>query len=196
MSIELTNIENDCLKEMANVGGGHAVAIISDRVGMKAVLDLPIVEVKKLSEVDGGMGDTLTVYSRVKGEEPIGNMAVTFPKATYVKIKELLSKDNPEEITDDDRVFFTDVGENVIKAYAAALNPFLGISLETTQSDVMFTTTDINVGSIQEIMPDEVLVVKIGYIIDGTDVRGDLDMLFAPTEVEYLLRRINVQFGM
>ena len=91
---DLTEEQLDLLKEIANIGAGHAATALFQLIGERIELEVPKVRVLALSEVPGALGGpeklVIGLYLKIFGDAT-GNILIMFPiESASVLLKMLL----------------------------------------------------------------------------------------------------------
>lgn len=194
--IELTELESDCLKEMANVGGGHAVGVLSQLLDQHVNLNVPSVTYTSVDE-SGESGEKLVVvYSPIESEGVLGNVMLTIPWESFVELKRAVNNEVGEDISNEEKEYFTRVGEAVINSYAEALNNFLSMDLRSKDSSLVISSANAYVKQLIKEYAHSTLVVSVGFSINEPPIKGQLEFSLVPNQVGYLLQKIRQQFGM
>ncbi|MFP4424581.1 MAG: hypothetical protein ACLFP2_05135 [Candidatus Woesearchaeota archaeon] len=195
---------NDCLKELANVGGGHATGALSQLLSRKVNLGVPYVRfvlLNQMKEKQVEKGEKIiAVYSRVHDENMGGNLIVTFPwKASQILKVNLLADgvSHNEEITQKDEIRFKEVGDALFQSYSEAVNNFLALNLTYSESKFILSTPHTLMDLIIEGTNSEyALVVSTKFDVEGMSIDGDLELSFIPRELEKFTELLKKNFGM
>ncbi|MGM5487761.1 MAG: chemotaxis protein CheC [Nanobdellota archaeon] len=195
---------NDCLKELANVGGGHATGALSQLLSRKVNLGVPYIRfvlLNQLKEKQLEEGEKIVaVYSKVHDETIGGNLIVTFPWKSSQALKMNMLSDGlsqSEEITHEDEIKFREVGDALFQSYAEAINNFLALNLKYSESKFILSTPHTLMDLIVEGTNSEyALVVSTKFDVDGMSIDGDLELSFIPQELEIFTDVLKKNFGM
>src|ERR1041384_3642499 len=132
---ELKALQLDALREVANIGAGHAATALSQMIGQTIMISVPRITVARLEDVPPHVSDpeepVAAVLMHMLGDLT-GRTMLVFPKNTALKLSErLLRRPLRDEGDDGD---FTEMEQSAIKeagnilssAYMNALSDFMG----------------------------------------------------------------------
>lgn len=173
----LSEIERDALREVANIGAGHAATALSQMTSRRIMIDVPEVCVKRLEEAAELVGppDTIiaAVLMHVMGDLT-GRTLVVLPEGCALALCEmLLRRPSPSEpgFTEMQRSTLKETGNILCSAYLNALSDFMGMmllpsvpALVVDQAGAVLTTTYLNFGHAR----DFVICVETAFHIDGS----------------------------
>ena len=203
--LEIPTLLDDCLKELANVGSGHATGILSQLLNKRVKLGVPNIRFIKLNALkEKHVEETervIAVYSQVHGNQISGNLIVIFPWQSSMKIKANMHKDNASpvgSITKEDESMFKEIGDALFQSYAEAINNFLMVELKYSDSNFVMSSPnsllDLIVNKDQK-TPEYVLVVSTDFNVEDTDIAGGLEISFIPEELDPLLQIVKKNLG-
>lgn len=154
----------DALKEVANIGAGHAATALSQMVNARIMVDIPEIKIVKFEDVGALIGEPEEVVSAVMMQllgDVTGRTVQIFPWQTAVQLTSvLLSRgaiNRPEEFGEIEQSALKEVGNILVGAYINALSEFMGlmlimsppaIAIDTAQA--VLTTSYLNFGDHQE----------------------------------------------
>lgn len=131
----LTPVQRDALREVANIGAGHAATALSQMTGSPIMISVPTVHVARLGEV----GPRL-----VPGEDPVaavlmdmmgdltGRTLLVFPKPTVMRMAERMLRrpiGSSVALGALERSAVMEAGNILSGAYLNALSDFMGLVL-------------------------------------------------------------------
>jgi chemotaxis protein CheC len=200
--IELSKMENDALKEIANVGAGHAAGGLSIIVNRKVNLMVSEIKVCKIKDNDNNPQylnqKSIVIFSPVI-DELGGNLILTFSWESYAIILNMIKGDikaNIEEIESQINDI-KNIGQAVFYSYSTALNQFLNLNIH-------FKEPSFIVGHENQLMKelykannintDFALIIKTGFNIENSEARGEFEMSFAPNEINNILEKVKENF--
>ena len=154
----------DALKEVANIGAGHAATALSQMVNTRIMVDIPEIKIVRFEDVGELLGSPDEVVSAVMMQllgDVTGRTDQVFPWRTAVQLTSvLLRRDNemrPEDFGEIEQSALREVGNILVGAYINALSEFMGlmlimsppsIAIDTAQA--VLTTSYLNFGDHQE----------------------------------------------
>ena len=142
--LTLTEIQVDALKEVGNVGAGHAATALSQLLKKKIMISVPQVKILKLQEVENLLGDSNTLVAgiimNVLGDVT-AKILLLLTRESALSLADMLLQ-NPVGTTK----VLSEVGNSAIKrrnilagAYMNALNEFLGLLLLPSVPSLVLT---------------------------------------------------------
>ncbi len=139
----------DALKEVANIGAGHAATALSLMTGARIMIDVPTVNVAPLDELIPGIADgdsqIVSVVMDMSGSLQ-GHTLLALPLATGRRLADLmLRRERRPGGTLDllEESALKEAGNILGGAYMTALSEFLGMSLMPSPPRLMVGTTDV-----------------------------------------------------
>jgi chemotaxis protein CheC len=136
---ELGAIQLDALREVANIGAGHAATALSQLTNRRIWLDVPEIRVAPIEEVPELLGQAdevvATVVMQVLGDLA-GRTIQVFPAATASRLASILLNRAelvfPDGFGEMELSALKEVGNILASAYLTALSDFLGMMLLTS----------------------------------------------------------------
>jgi chemotaxis protein CheC len=154
----------DALKEVANIGAGHAATALSQMVNARIMVDIPEIKIVRLEDVGELLGEPDEVVSAVMMQllgDVTGRTVQIFPWRTAVKLTSVLLQKNgaqrPADFGELEQSALKEVGNILVGAYINALSEFMGlmlimsppsIAIDTAQA--VLTTSYLNFGGLQD----------------------------------------------
>ena len=203
----LKAIQLDALREVANIGAGHAATALSQMVGETIMISVPTINVTPLEEVPPQVAapdePVAAVLMHMLGDLT-GRTLLVFPRRTALRLASLLMR-RPTERRDDDGAPFSEMDQSAIKeagnilssAYMNALSDFMGMmllpsppSLAVDMSNAVLTTTYLQFGTDK----DYVFCVESEFLMNDTDekLRGFFLLLPDPASLQAILKAVRV----
>src|SRR3954463_15604322 len=113
----LKAIQLDALREVANIGAGHAATALSQMIGETIMISVPTINVAKLEDVPPQVADpdepVAAVLMHMMGDLT-GRTLLVFPRRTALLLAELLQR-RPTDGPDADTKEFTEMDQSAIK---------------------------------------------------------------------------------
>ena len=200
----LKAIQLDALREVANIGAGHAATALSQMIGETIMITVPTINVARLEDVPPQFADpdepVAAVLMHMMGDLT-GRTLLVFPRRTALRLASLLLR----RPTDPDAHVFTEMEQSAIKeagnilssAYMNALSDFMGMlllpsppSLAVDMADAVLTTTYLQFGHDR----DFVFCVESEFVLDELDerLRGFFLLLPDPASLQAILKAVRV----
>ncbi len=129
---ELTPAQLDALREVANIGAGHAATAMSELTGQRIMISVPRVNIAPLDDVPNQIAE---------GEEPVvavlmqmmgdlsGLTLLVFPKASALRVASLMMRRPATDLGTIERSAIQEAGNILGSSYMNALAEFMGMIL-------------------------------------------------------------------
>ena len=130
---KLKALQLDALREVANIGAGHAATALSQMTGLTIMISVPKLTVAPLEEVPNQIADreepVAAVLMRMLGDLT-GFTLLVFPKPTALRLAGLmLKRTDVSEFGELEQSALKEAGNILSAAYLNALSEFLGMIL-------------------------------------------------------------------
>ncbi len=184
----LTSLERDALREVANIGAGHAATALSQMMGRTIMIDVPEVEIRRLEEVAELVGPPETVIAAILMHmmgDLTGRTMVVLPDASARVLCDILLQREVGTTTGYaamEHSTLKETGNILSSAYLNALSDFMGMmllpsvpSLVVDLAGAVLTTTYLNFGQER----DFVFCVDTSFRVEGASevMRGQFLLL-------------------
>jgi chemotaxis protein CheC len=193
----------DALREVANIGAGHAATALSQMVQQRIMVDIPEIKIVRLEEVGELLGEPDEIVSAIMMQllgDVTGRTVQIFPWRTAVRLTStLLARDagaSPEDFGEMEQSALKEVGNILVGAYVNALSEFMGlmlimsppaIAIDTAQA--VLTTSYLNFGEHQ----DYVFAVTTRLGMDAnTDLGAHFLLLPDEASLKVILRALRI----
>ena len=174
----LKELQLDALREVANIGAGHAATALSQMTNRTIMIAVPEVNVRPLEEVTDLVGSPDEVVAAVLMHmmgDLTGRTLVLFPEGSARTLCDILfrrSAGTTGEFGPMEQSGLKEAGNILASAYMNALSDFMGMmlvpsvpSLVVDLSAAVLTTTYLNFGHDR----DFVFCVETSFRVEGTD---------------------------
>src|SRR5512132_1051741 len=133
--LSLQPMQVDALREVANIGAGHAATALSQMTGQTIMISVPQINVAPLEEVPPQLGapeePVAAVLMNMLGDLT-GRTLLVFPKPTGIRLAELMLRrphgDSPD-LSELQQSALKEAGNILSGAYMNALSEFMGLML-------------------------------------------------------------------
>ena len=156
----LKALQLDALREVANIGAGHAATALSQMINSTIMISVPTINVTRLEEVPPQISapeePVAAVLMHMLGDLT-GRTLLVFPKPTAVRLAELMLRRPPGSSTDlgeMEQSAIKEAGNILSSAYMNALSDFMGMmllpsppSLAVDMSSAVLTTAYLQFGT-------------------------------------------------
>jgi len=198
----ITSLDLDALKETANIGTGNASIALSNIFKKKVNITLPSVELSdstQISRIIAGPDEMVVgIYSKIM-EGMQGNILTLMPIDSALSIARLfVSRDiNAKNMDEKDKQLLQKVGTAIYSSYLTSLAKFFEKKITFAPPSVISTHgSQIHDFLLLHLGSDEkILVIKLGFDIDKTKIKGDFLLLFTYESLTPLLSNIHNKMG-
>ena len=200
--LSLKVLQLDALREVANIGAGHAATALSQMVGETIMITVPTINIARLEEVPVQMSDpdepVAAVLMHMMGDLT-GRTLLVFPKRSALRLASRLlkKKESDQGLSEMGQSAIKEAGNILSSAYMNALSDFMGMlllpsppSLAVDMSEAVLTTTYLQFGTDR----DYVVCVESEFVIDDTSepLRGFFLLLPDAASLTAILKAVRV----
>lgn len=199
--LSLKELQLDALREVANIGAGHAATALSQMIGETIMISVPKISVARLEEVPPHITTpdepVAAVLMHMLGDLT-GRTLLVFPRRTAMRLAELLlHRRESEDFSDMQQSAIKEAGNILSSAYMNALSDFMGMmlipsppALAIDMSDAVLTTTYLQFGGDK----DFVFCVESDFVLNQSDekLRGFFLLLPDTASLGAILKAIRV----
>jgi len=178
--MSLKPVQLDALREVANIGAGHAATALSQMTSQRIMISVPRISVTPLEEVPTHIGEpeepVAAVLMNMLGDLT-GRTLLVFPKPTAIRVAEILLRaphGPSEELSELEQSAIKEAGNILSGAYMNALSDFMGLmllpsppSLAIDMSRAVLTTAYLQFAS----DPNFVFCVETEFYMRDADER-------------------------
>ncbi|HUF12784.1 MAG TPA: chemotaxis protein CheC [Longimicrobiales bacterium] len=201
---ELGSLQLDGLREVANIGGGHAATALSQLMNHRIMVGVPTVRVLRIDEIADMLGTGETVVAGVAMQmlgDLTGRTVQIFPKETAERVTATLTGRKevtfPDGFGELEQSALKEVGNILSGAYLNALSEFLGLLLLTSVPGLaMDATAAVLKSSFLEFNEsrDYVFLVETIFNLDEVDhpLHGHFMLVPDEASIDVLLRAIRL----
>lgn len=199
----LNDLERDALREVANIGAGHAATALSQMTSRTIMIDVPEVEIRRLEEVAELVGPPDTVIAAIlmhmMGDLTGRTMVILPADSARVLCDILLRRPVGTTATFEAMEHSTlkETGNILSSAYLNALSDFMGMmllpsvpSLVVDLAGAVLTTTYLNFGHDR----DFVFCVDTSFRVEGAHetLQGQFLLLPDPPSLQAIFDAIRL----
>jgi chemotaxis protein CheC len=190
------------MREIANIGAGHAATALSQMTNRVIMIDVPEVSIIRLEDVGTVTGEADDVVAAVMMKvlgDVTGRTVQIFPSASAVKLITIMTgEDEPEfpgGFTEEHQATLKEIGNIIVGAYLNALSDFMGLllimsvpAIAIDMAGAIMTTSYLNFGEDQ----DHVLCVNTGMIMGEERIRGHFLLIPDGASLQIMLREMKL----
>ena len=201
--LSLKPVQLDALREVANIGAGHAATALSQMTGQTIMIAVPTINIAPLEMVPSSIGGpeepVAAVMMNMLGDLT-GRTLLVFPKPTAIRLAELLLR-RPHagngELSELEQSAIKEAGNILSGAYMNALSEFMGLmllpsppELAIDMSRAVLTTAHLQFGT----DPDVVFCVETEFVMQdvGEHLRGFFLLLPDMASLRTILRAVRL----
>jgi chemotaxis protein CheC len=191
----------DALREVANIGAGHAATALSQMIGQTIMISVPTINIARLEEVPPQVAEpdepVAAVLMHMLGDLT-GRTLLVFPRRTALGLASMLLRRPPaSEFGEMEQSAIKEAGNILSSAYMNALSDFMGMmllpsppSLAIDLSTAVLTTAYLQFGSDR----DYVFCVESEFLMSDLDerLRGFFLLLPDPASLQAILKAVRV----
>jgi chemotaxis protein CheC len=199
-SLTLSEIQRDALKEVGNIGAGHAATALSQLLNTTVKLSEPTIDVLKFRDLSSrvGSGDrtVAALHMYVRGEAP-GQMVVLFDRDQALEFVNVFIK----RIIGDIQIFdsivdstLKELGNIIAGSYLTALISLTGINLLPSVPTLSYGTVQAAFRTLMSILPDQdVFLIESQFLDKDKAVSGQFILIPETGSLEPLLSVFGVE---
>jgi chemotaxis protein CheC len=199
----LKALQLDALKEVANIGAGHAATALSQMIGGTIMISVPTINISRLEEIPPQVAEpdepVAAVLMHMLGDLT-GRTMLIFPRASALRIAELMMHKPPHSSSDFgemEQSAIKEAGNILSSAYMNALSEFIHLmllpsppSLAIDMSTAVLTTAYLQFSTEK----DYVFCVESEFMMTDLSekLRGFFLLLPDPASLQAILRAVRV----
>ena len=191
----------DSLKEMVNIGVGHAAGVLNAMLNSRVKLHVPVVEMMSYEELQSkiqsmGNGGLSSVRLGFKGPFS-GNASLVFPTEGAVKLVSILTGSEPgSSDLDAMRVgTLTEVGNIVLNGVMGAIGNELKLHVFYSVPIYVDNPFEIILSTSQAEVDAYVVWVQTSFTLETESIAGDIILVFDVGSLDLLLEAVNRAMG-
>lgn len=201
--LSLRPVQLDALREVANIGAGHAATALSQMTGQTIMISVPTINIAALDEIPTHVGDPVepvaAVLMEMRGDLQ-GRTLLVFPRPTAVRLAGLMLKrpgSTGDTLSALEESAIKEAGNILSAAYMNALSEFMGItllpsppSLAIDMAQAVLTTAYLQFGADK----DMVFCVETEFVMHdaGERLRGFFLLLPELASLRAILRAVRL----
>jgi chemotaxis protein CheC len=199
--MRLTPDQVDALKEMVNIGVGHAAGVLNAMLNSRVQLQVPVVEMMSYEELQSKIqkmsrGNLSSVRLGFKGPFS-GNASIVFPAEGAVKLVSILTGiEADSDALNEMRVStLTEVGNIVLNGVMGAIGNELKLHVFYSLPIYLDDPLEVLLSSAQTQFDANVVWVQTSFTIESESIVGDIILVFEVGSLNMLLEAVNRAMG-
>jgi chemotaxis protein CheC len=198
----LTDFQEDALKEVGNIGIGHATTSLSQMVNKQVGISLPELKLIPLMKVPILLKNeepVVGIILELKGDAK-GFLLLLFSKQTAKFLIKLVigSADDKKDFDDMEKSVLMELGNIMGGTYITSLSNFLSISIGLSTPSQVYDMSDAIINQVVCLMsPDveDVLYLKTEFDINSEKIDGKILVFTDSASLAKILEAINKLLG-
>ncbi|MBV8333757.1 MAG: chemotaxis protein CheC [Candidatus Eremiobacteraeota bacterium] len=198
-SLTLSEIQRDALKEVGNIGAGHAATALSQLLNTTVKLSEPTIDVLKYRDLTTRIGvdrSVAALHMYIRGEAP-GQMVVLFDRDQAAEFVNVFIK----RIIGDIQIFdsivdstLKELGNIIAGSYLTALISLTGINLLPSVPTLSYGSVQSAFRTLMSILPDQdVFLIESQFLDKDRAVSGQFILIPETGSLEPLLSVFGVE---
>ena len=198
--MNLTDLQKDALKEVGNIGAGHAATALSQLLNAKINLSEPRIDVIKFRDLATRVGHenrtVAALHMYVRGEAP-GQMVVLFDREQALDfVSQFLHR-----VIGDIEIFdsiadstLKELGNIIAGSYLTAIIQLTGVNLLPSVPTLSYGTIQAAFRTLMSILPDQdVFLIESSFLDKDKEVAGQFIMIPETGSLTPLLSAFGVE---
>ena len=197
---QLTELQKDALKEVGNIGAGHAATALSQLLNTRIHLAEPKIDVLKYRDLAAKIGyagrTVAALHMYIRGDAP-GQMLVLLDRENAVEFVHVFLR----RVIGDIRVFdsivdstLKELGSIIAGAYLTALITLTGVELDPSSPTLSYGAAQAAFRSLMSIVPDQdVFVIESVFVDKDVNVSGQFILIPETDSLQPLLSVFGVE---
>jgi len=183
-TLKLNDLQKDALKEVGNIGAGHAATALSQLLNTKINLSEPRIDVIKFRDLASRVGHenrmVAALHMYIRGEAP-GQIVVLFDReqamdfvATFLKrvIGDIQVFDSISDST------LKEIGNIIAGSYLSAINNLTGQNVLPSVPTLSYGTIQAAFRTLMSILPDQdVFLIESAFLDKEKEVSGQFILI-------------------
>ena len=199
--MQLIPSQIDSLKEMVNIGVGHAAGVLNAMLDSRVKLHVPVVELLSHEELESkiqsmGRGDLSSVRIGFRGPFS-GNASLVFPGEGAIKLVSILTGSDPNSsaVYEMRASTLTELGNIVLNGVMGAIGNELKLHVFYSVPIYLDNPFDVLLSNAQTQFDTNVVWVQTSFNIETESIVGDIILVFEVGSLDLLLAAVNRAMG-
>lgn len=183
-SLNLNELQKDALKEVGNIGAGHAATALSQLLNAKINLSEPSIDVIKFRDLASRVGHhnqmVAALHMYIRGEAP-GQIVVLFDREQAIDFVSTFLK----RVIGDIQVFdsiadstLKEIGNIIAGSYLSAINNLTGQNVLPSVPTLSYGTVQAAFRTLMSILPDQdVFLIESSFLDKEKEVSGQFILI-------------------
>jgi len=199
---ELTELQKDALREIANIGACHAATALSQLVQKKIFIEVPqmlVVPFPDLTGIfDGPETMTVGMYTPIFGDVS-GGILFLLPQEDALRIVDLLrgrSAGETKTLKEKDRELLKQTTNILVASYLSALTKFIGLTALASRSEISHDMLGAIVDAIMietDLHSEEAVLVETELLETTNRVKGIMFFVPDAQSIDKIVQKIEAK---
>jgi chemotaxis protein CheC len=198
--LTLSDLQRDALKEVGNIGAGHAATALSQLLNTTVKLAEPTIDVLKFRDLSNRIGhpdrSVAALHMYIRGEAP-GQMVVLFDRDQAQEFVNRFIKRIIGDIQIFDSIIdstLKELGNIIAGSYLTALISLTGVNLLPSVPTLSYGTIQAAFRTLMSILPDQdVFLIESQFLDKDKAVSGQFILIPETGSLEPLLSVFGVE---
>jgi chemotaxis protein CheC len=191
----------DAIKEVGNIGAGHAATALSQLIEKKIFIKVPQVLFLTLDEIINLVGGAQSLIAGVTMHvlgDVSAKIVLILPRTSAVQLATMLTKQQADErqiLTALEHSAIKEVGNILAGAYLNALTEFLGLMLLQSVPQLVFDLAEAVMAEVTKGMPEDlkVLCIETTFSEPNRVINGHFFLIPEKNSLEQILKAIRTR---
>ena len=199
--MQLLPSQIDSLKEMVNIGVGHAAGVLNAMLDSRVKLHVPVVELLSHQDLQSkiqsmGHGNLSSVRIGFRGPFS-GNASLVFPDAGAIKLVSILTgvDEDSNDLVEMRASTLTELGNIVLNGVMGAIGNELKLHVFYSVPIYLENPFEVLLSSGQTQFDTNVVWVQTSFTIETESIVGDIILVFEVGSLDLLLAAVNRAMG-
>ncbi len=199
--LALNQTQQDALRELCNIGMGHATTALAQLLNKTILFEVPQVRRVKISRVPvlvGGKDEMVVgIYMRFQG--PVqGNILIMFPHHSVLALQEIITGEKKTEIVLDEYLtsMLKEIGNILVGSYLSVMEKLLGMKLIQSVPlfafDLARAIIDPILAQVGEERDYTLLTEAVFHLKDSPKLKGKFFLIPDPESVRLMLESVGL----
>ncbi len=198
---KLDETQMDAIKEVGNIGAGHAATALSQLIEKKIFIKVPQVLFLTLDEIINLVGGAQSLIAGVTMHvlgDVSAKIVLILPRTSAVQLATMLTKQQADErqiLTALEHSAIKEVGNILAGAYLNALTEFLGLMLLQSVPQLVFDLAEAVMAEVTKGMPEDlkVLCIETTFSEPNRVINGHFFLIPEKNSLEQILKAIRTR---
>lgn len=201
---ELNELQLDALREVGNIGAGHAATVLSQMLNQRVEMTVPRISIVPLGEVCDSVGGSevpmVGVYLRVFGDAP-SNLLYLYPREGALTMADMVigrPKRSSIMLGEIEGSALKEVANILTGAYIYALSAFTSLNMITSVPGLAFDMAGAILNSVLSTFgteSDYALVIETQLQVADVNASGHFFLVPDPDSLTRILDALGVRGG-